>query len=235
MERIIILIPALNPLPSLIIFVEKLLQLTDKVIVVDDGSDEKYKVIFDRLTLLDNCIVLHHLENKGKGRALKTGFQYVLHHEKTARFVMTAGAHGQHSIADLEHLAESSKVFSDGIVLGVRSFWSKEMPALGYIGNRAASMLFNLLFHKRLLDIQSGLRIIPKQELTWLIHVPGEQFNYDLNMLVAALHRQVPIYEIPIGYARLKKNTLMHYDEVGRTSETLQQIWQTFLKQKKVK
>ena len=46
MERTVVIIPTLNPLRSLIKFVESLMLLAiDKVIIINDGSDEKYKKI----------------------------------------------------------------------------------------------------------------------------------------------------------------------------------------------
>lgn len=234
MERLLIIIPALNPLPSLLLFLEKLSRLSSTVIVINDGSDDKYNYIFNKIRLLEHCVVLEHHENRGKGAALKTGFAYVLQHEKKVKYVLTAGAHGQHTIEDITHMIESAKVFSDGIMLGVRRFRSADMPTFSFLGNRAVSVLFEILFRKRLLDIQSGLRVIPKQELFWLVKVQGETFNYDVNMLVEAIRRKIPIYEIPIGYARLRKNSVMHYDEIINMRDNLQQIWSSF-KGKKVK
>ena len=232
-EGVIIVIPALNPLQSFISFVEQLKKIDiEKIIIVNDGSEEKYESIFNELREQQQCIVINHKQNKGKGRALKTGFDYILKHEKNIEGVLTVGAHGQHKIADIELMLESSKVFADGIVLGVRRFRSRELPMLSFLGNRAASILFEILFHRRLLDIQTGLRYIPKRELVWLRKLPGEHFDYDTNMLVAALKRNVPIYEIQIGYAKLRKNSIMNYDEIIDAKKMLQQIWTTFLKSK---
>ncbi len=233
MEGVIIVIPALNPLQSFISFVEQLKKIDiEKIIIVNDGSEGKYAPIFNELREQQQCIVIDHKQNKGKGRALKTGFDYILKHEKEIEGVLTVGAHSQHTIADIELMCESAKVFADGIVLGVRRFRSRELPMMTFLGNRAASILFELLFHRRLLDIQTGLRYMPKSELMWLRKVLGEHFDFDTNMLVEALRRDVPIYEIPIGYAKLRKNSMMNYDEVIGAKKMLQQIWTTFLKSK---
>lgn len=236
MGDIIVVIPALNPLQSLLLLIEQL-QSADikKVLIINDGSDEIYKPIFEELKHQPRCIVLEHKKNAGKGRALKTGFDYIVKHEKKAAGLLIVGAHGQHTIEDIELMLESAKLFSDGIVLGVRQFRSKEMPVLSFLGNHAASILFELLFHHRLLDIQTGLRYIPKRELFWLRKVEGEQADFDTNMLVQAVQRDIPIYEIPIGEARVRKNSIIHYDEIIGTKEMLQQIWKIFLTTKSTK
>lgn len=236
MGEIIVVIPALNPLQSLLLFTEQLRSAEiKKVLIINDGSDEKYKPIFEELKNQPHCLVLEHEWNAGKGRALKTGFDYIMKHEKKVEGLLTVGAHGQHTLGDVELMLESAKLFSDGIILGVRQFRSREMPMLSFLGNRAASILFELLFHHRLLDIQTGLRYIPKRELFWLHKVEGNQADFDTNMLVQAVQREIPIYEIPIGEARLRKNSIIHYDEVIEAKEMLQQIWKTFLTSKSTK
>lgn len=234
MERPIVIIPTLNPLPNLVNFVNKLMKLDiEQVIIVNDGSDEKYGKIFEELAKIKNCIILNHPENKGKGRAIKTGFEYVLKKYPKSGFVLTVGAHGQHTIDDLQLLLHNLKIFSNGIILGIRSFQSKDMSFMHSLGNRAATMLFNLLFHKRILDTQTGLRCIPIKELPWLLKVPGETFDYDMNMLVEAIQRKVPIYEIPIGRVKVKKNSIMNYDEIMNTKTIIQQILANFTKHHK--
>lgn len=233
MERIVAIIPALNPLASLIQYVQNLQTLgIEHIIIINDGSDEKYESIFDELRHIQYCTVLEHKENKGKGKALKTGFQYILKNSNNFDYIVTVGAHGQHKIEDVKRILNYKKIFSDGIILGVRNFHSEEMPIISKIGNKVASKLFQILFHKRLLDTQSGLRCIPKKELSWLLKVPGDHFDYDTNMLVKAIKRKVPIYEISIGHIHIKKNTLMHYDEIMYPQELFQQMVSTYKKQK---
>lgn len=236
MGDIIVLIPALNPLQPLLQLVEQLKSTAiKKIVIINDGSDGKYASIFEELKQQPHCIVIEHEQNRGKGRALKTGFGYIAKRERKIEGVLIAGAHGQHTFEDVELMIESAKLFSDGIVLGVRQFGTREMPLLSFLGNRTASILFELLFHHRLLDIQSGLRYIPKRELSWVHKVDGEQADFDMNMLVQAIQRAVPIYEIPIGEAKIKKNSIIHYDELVGAKEMVQQVWKTFLTSKSPK
>ncbi|MER1986553.1 MAG: glycosyltransferase [Solibacillus sp.] len=230
MNTVVVVIPAFNPLTSLLSFVERLLELAvEEVVVVDDGSDAKYSGIFEKLREIEHCVVLTHEENYGKGRALKTGFDYVLKSQWKMKDIITVGAHGQHSILDIEQIIASTKIFSDGIILGVREFKSSEVPVTTFVTNRAISMLFEFFFRKRLLDTQTGLRYVPNFLLPWLSAVHGESYNYDLNMLVAAIRRQIPIYEVPVGEAKLKKNSIIYYDEVLEPRQLFQQLWLNYI------
>ncbi|MGN7479135.1 glycosyltransferase [Solibacillus silvestris] len=234
MERFIVVIPALNPLPSIVDFIGKLKTLPiGKIIVINDGSDERYKQIFEQLQH-ENCIILSHDNNWGKGRAIKTGFEYIVKSGIRAKGIITVGAHGQHSVLDVEQVLSSTKVFSDGIILGIRDFKDSDYPLMSKLQNRANSMLFELFIHKRLLDTQTGLRYIPREHLPWLCRVKGESFHYDTNMLIEAIKRKVPLYEVPVGHAKLRKNSIIYYDEVINPAKILQQLWVNFLREGKV-
>lgn len=234
MERPIVIIPTLNPLPTFVQYINALQELEiQRIIIVNDGSDLKYQPIFQELSSVNQCIVISHEENKGKGRALKTGFEYVLKHFPKTHSVLTVGAHGQHTIDDVRLILQNLKIFSNGIILGVRNFRSKDLSFINTMGQQAASLLFKLLFHRRILDTQTGLRSIPTKELPWLMKVPGESFDYDLNMLVEAIKRKIPIYEIPIGQVRIKKNSIIQYDEIVSTQKVIQQIFTNFTRHHK--
>ena len=74
MEKIVI-IPALNPDETLKEIVESNRKLGNLVILVDDGSDENRRGLFEYLG--EKCIVLRHRENRGKGEAIKTALRYI--------------------------------------------------------------------------------------------------------------------------------------------------------------
>lgn len=130
---------------------------------------------------------------------------------------------------DVEQVLSSTKIFSDGIILGIRDFKDSDYPFISKLQNRAYSMMFELLIRKRLLDIQTGLRYIPRVHLPWLCKVKGESYYYDTNMLIEAIRRKVPVYEVPIGHAKLRKNSIIYYDEVLNPTKIFQQLWLNFL------
>ena len=57
MEGVIIVIPALNPLQSFISLLEQLKKIDiEKIIIVNDGSEEKYAPIFNELRKQANVL-----------------------------------------------------------------------------------------------------------------------------------------------------------------------------------
>ena len=231
MNKIVVIIPAFNPQQSFVPFVQKLFSLNiAQIVIVNDGSDVKYEGIFEELATFENCHVIHHDQNYGKGHTLKTAFTYMLARKGKYQGILTVGAHGQHTLQDVQLVLTMTKVFSKGIVLGVRNFRSAESTFSTYWGNRATSLFFEVLFRRKLLDTQTGLRYIAMKELPWLLDVKGEHFDYDTNMLVAALRRKCPIFEVEVGTLRLKKNSVIHYDEITNAREIIVQMLRNYLK-----
>ena len=74
-----VIIPSYEPDDKLITLLEALKQTgISHVVVVDDGSGAQYETFFELAEEMDNCTVLHHAVNLGKGRALKTAFNHCL-------------------------------------------------------------------------------------------------------------------------------------------------------------
>ena len=74
--KTIVIIPAYEPEEKLITLTQQLIAKDLAVVVVDDGSGEKYLPIFNQLT---GATVLTHPENKGKGEGLKTAYRLKKH------------------------------------------------------------------------------------------------------------------------------------------------------------
>lgn len=214
MNNCAVIIPALNPTESLIDYVKTLAGNVQQIIVVNDGSKEELTYIFEELKNLTNCTVLTHESNKGKGKALKTAFQYFLNEHHDILGVITADADGQHSIPDVLKIAEDLPKTNEGIILGVRDFSEPNVPVRSYIGNRITSFLFQLFYGGRLEDTQTGLRGIPSQVLPQILNLKGDRYEYEINMLIFVKKRSLSIREIPIQTLYFENNAGSHYNSV---------------------
>lgn len=215
MKGHIILIPAFNPNKSLITFIESLLVYPFlHIVIVNDGSNQEAEPFFQILSRLQHVTVLNHSKNEGKGYAIKTGLTYIIKNFKFYKGVITTGADGQHSVEDVIRISNSTRIFTNGMIIGTRDFRSNLVPKNSFLNNRITSILFNILFNKRLLDVQSGLRYYSKADILWIRNVQGKQFEFDINVIIEAINREISIYEIPIGKAKMTKNVFLQYDEV---------------------
>ncbi len=177
----IILIPAYEPDDRLLRLIDNLFLCQYSILIVDDGSGPAYQPIF-QAAQAKGCTVLHHSKNKGKGRALKTGFAFI---EKLAidEGVVCADSDGQHLPKDIERIAHCILTHPGQIILGSRSFTGK-VPLRSSFGNTVTRWFFKAASGISLSDTQTGLRGFSKDMLPWLGQIPGEHFEYEMNMLL---------------------------------------------------
>ena len=191
-----VLIPAFEPDERLLLLIEELRRETDyRIVVVDDGSGPGFQKIFLAAETM-NCTILTHPANRGKGRALKTGLDYILGTNEKAG-VVTADADGQHLVRDIIRIASAIPLSQNKMVLGERKFIGK-VPVRSIIGNKLTRMIFALVSGEKLSDTQTGLRGFPCCILPWLVNLEGERFEYEMNMLLRAKTAGVQFAKIEI-------------------------------------
>lgn len=204
-----ILIPAYEPGKRLIDLINDLKKVCDyKIVLVDDGSGEAYKSIFETALSL-GCSVLTHEKNKGKGAALKIGFKYLMEAGEREGIV-TADCDGQHLPEDIVKLSETVKENEKTIVLGTRRF-SGKVPFRSRFGNSLTRAVFSFASGTKVYDTQTGLRGFSPQMLNWLISIKGDRFEYEMNMLLEAAPAGFNFKEIDIATVYLEKNKTSHF------------------------
>jgi len=196
-----ILIPAYKPDESLI---DLLLALKGRggfshIVVVDDGSGEEYRPIFDRAESF--CTLARHPHNRGKGAAIRTGLSLL-----RGCNVVTADCDGQHLPADIEKVARQ---IDGALVMGVRQ--KKQMPFRSKFGNTLTCALFALVSHKWISDTQTGLRGIPACYIDACLALEGDRYEYEMNMLLDACSRKLPIREVEIETVYIDNNRASHF------------------------
>jgi glycosyltransferase involved in cell wall biosynthesis len=209
-----ILIPAWQPDEQLAILVAGLGEEGfGAVIVVDDGSDEKYAAVFEELALLPRVHVLRHAVNLGKGRALKTGINYFLSELPEMDGLVTADADGQHTKADIARVAKGLFDAGGRVVLGSRSF-AADAPSRSRFGNGLTRHIFSFTTGAKLADTQTGLRAFPRKLLPELLGLEGERYEYEMTVLAHVCRLVGKPLEVPIETIYLEGNHSSHFDPI---------------------
>lgn len=199
MREYVIVIPAYRPMLDLPDYIQQFINAeVMRVIVVNDGCSDEYSGFFEVINKLENTTVLTHVENYGKGKALKTAFAYVLEENIPCKGIITADADGQHLAADVLNVGDQLIAGQEDFILGVRSFAKGEVPFRSFVGNRLASKAFELLVDYYLEDTQTGLRGVKHSQLEWLKELSGDRFEYEINMLIQIAHRRLSVKEVQI-------------------------------------
>lgn len=196
MRTIAVVIPAYRPKENLPHYVRQLINHNiAQVIVINDGNEGRYDALFQQLSQIESCKVLHHNYNRGKGAALKTGFKYYLKHYSGLTGVVTADADGQHLVKDVLKVGDCVAQDKGGFVLGSREFQRKDMPIRSFLGNTVTSRIFQGLFGMYIADTQTGLRGLATSELDWVIRLKGNHFEFEMNMLINMIKKKNGWYE----------------------------------------
>ncbi len=134
-----------------------------EIIVVDDGSKdstaEKAKKI--SLTSKIKITLISHEKNKGKGEALKTGFEHILKTNSDAAVIMDADM--QYPPEQAEKIIEPIKNGIADFVMGFRDF--RKVPFRHMLGNFVWKTSFNILFGTKLKDTNCGLMALSRKAM----------------------------------------------------------------------
>lgn len=227
----VILIPSLEPDGRLPAYVAKLLERGfTRAVIVNDGSSEKYQPIFDQLAAMEGVTVLRHEVNRGKGCALKTGYAFIRDHMPDASGVITADADGQHTVEDCWKLAEALLDEKRAMYLGSRDFNLPHVPPKSRMGNKITSAVFQLLYGQWLPDTQTGLRAFRREDLQFMIDVPGERFEYEMQVLIACARAGIAMLPITIETVYENENEGTHFHPIRDSYRIYKVILGNFVK-----
>lgn len=206
----VVLIPAYKPDTRLPQLVEMLRGRGLDVLVVDDGGGEEYLPYFARCESF-GARVARHAVNLGKGRALKTGLNEIQLHWPMVSGVITADADGQHTPEDILKVARALEANPRALIVGGRAF-TGSVPWKSRAGNAITRMVYRLATGIRIHDTQTGLRGLPREALGWMTALPGERYEYEMNMLLKLREYVLPALEVPIETVYIDDNAGSHFN-----------------------
>lgn len=217
-EDVVIIIPAYNPGTTLKRIIEDLRKEKFKnIIVVNDGS-----TTMDIFTdLPKEILIITHFSNKGKGEALKTGFKYVTENYKNILGVITMDADGQHTIDDINKVYKKFKKQNNALILGSRSFNKKCTPLKNRWGNCIISNKIKKKTGIKINDTQTGLRAIPKDELSSIYKIEGSRYEYETSMLLYFIKKKRKIIEEQISTIYINKNKQSSFKTLSDSKKIL--------------
>lgn len=233
MKKTLIVIPALNPTELLIRYVCDLNQAGVKdILVVDDGSSDRFQPIFRELEASTECKIFKHAKNLGKGRALKNAFNYYLNSYDLDNFdgVITADSDGQHQVNDVLKMIDKLSQCPNSLILGCRDFDSDNVPPKSKFGNKLTKFVFKLLYGASITDTQTGLRGFPNSIIPLMVDIDGERFEYETKMLIEVIDHKVPIDEVTIETIYFDNNAETHFNPIKDSIRIYKVIFASFFK-----
>lgn len=151
-----------------------------RVWVVDDGSKDRTALIAKK----QGANLYQHSENRGKGEALKSGFQKVLLNRLDG--VITLDGDAQHNPGFIPNFIRRAQETGCDLILGTRKFYAGRMPLDRIFSNSFSSFLVSLWAGKRIPDSQCGFRLIRSAVLK-KVHLQTSHYETETELLIKAI------------------------------------------------
>ena len=186
-------IPAFNEEKNIAAIITKLADITDTIIVCNDGSSDLTSDIAEKM----GAFVINHEKNLGYGAAIRSIFLKAK--ELDGDILVTFDADGQHRIEDIEKVTKPIIDQEVDLVIGSRFLdeSEKEVPKYRKVGIKVITKITNASIKKQLTDSQSGFRAYSKKVLNELN--PSELgMGISTEILIKATNKNFRITEVPI-------------------------------------
>lgn len=202
-----VLVPTYNNYKTLKKVLDGLLERTQNIIVINDGSTD---TTVDILTDFSQVEQLHLPKNKGKGNALKTGFNKAL--DLGYEFAITIDSDGQHFPEDITVFLDAlqNETTKNVLYIGARNMDQEDVPGSSSFGNKFSNFWFWFETGTRLKDTQSGYRLYPLKEIEKLkLYTP--KFEFEIEVIVKASWQGTLVKNIPIQISYEDEERVSHF------------------------
>lgn len=188
-----VLVPTYNNAGTLADVLGKILQYTDEVIVVNDGSTDATADILKRFPAVH---VLSYTPNKGKGYALRKGIKEAARLDYD--YAITMDSDGQHYAEDLKVFLDQLDETPGVLMVGARNMNQENVPGKSSFGNRFSNFWYWVNTGISLPDTQSGYRLYPLQKLAQKKYFT-RKYEFEIEVLVRAAWSGVPVISVPVS------------------------------------
>ena len=191
-QKACVVMPTYNNGGTLRDVVERVLTYCHDVIVVNDGcTDNSAEVLAsfgERVTVVD------YGRNRGKGYALKQGFQKA----KAMGFVyaLTIDSDGQHFPEDIPLFVEALEQHPGALIVGSRNLNQENMPGQNTFANKFSNFWFKIQTGISLPDTQTGYRLYPLKHLPRIF---SARYEAELSLLVFSAWRGIDLVPIKVN------------------------------------
>ncbi len=226
-----VVIPCFNPGPTVVETIRCTAEVLARIavnpaiIAVSDGSSDGSDNLIDGIDL-DILRHIRHETNRGKGAALRTGFNVA-----RTELVAFVDADGDLAPHQLESLLSAQQDFRADIVFGSKLHPASLVHAapLRKIYSSGYRWMIKLLFQLNIEDTQTGIKLYRREVLAAVL--PGlreEKFALDLELFVTARAAGFDNFvAVPVVLRRESGSTISFGAVVRMLGDTLRLFWRT--------
>lgn len=200
--KLTVVIPVYNEVNTVIDVIDRVRRtmLPLEIIVVDDGSSDGTRDKLASLPPSDDLRIVLHIENRGKGAALRTAFELA-----TGTAVIVQDADLEYDPDDFRFLIQPIIEGQADVVYGTRyGHHDRPVPPLWHVlVNRLITRLCNIRTGLYLSDVETCYKLIRRELLQELSPTLREnRFGIEIELTVKLARKRARFYERPIRYDR---------------------------------
>jgi glycosyltransferase involved in cell wall biosynthesis len=204
-----ILIPTYNNAKTLEQVIRSVSEYTHQVLVVNDGATDETPEILLQFPYLK---ILTHPINRGKGIALRHGFEFA--RQNGFDYCITIDSDGQHNADDLPKFIDTLETERTAIIMGARNMEQSSVPGKSSFGNNFSNFWFRFETGIKLPDTQTGYRLYPLKAIEKL-HFFTSKFEFEIEVIVKAAWSGISILSVPVSvYYAPKETRVSHFRPV---------------------
>lgn len=203
MRNLSVIIPAYNEgkaINQTIEFFDNFVKgdLNTEVIFVDDGSTDNTSEFFKSIKN-EKIKVITHSKNKGYGAAIKTGIKNSYY-----EYIAITDADATYPNERIFELFENLFKENADMVVGARAGKGIEAGIFRKFGRYILKNFAEYLSNEKILDLNSGLRIVKKDVVLKFLRFLPESFSFTTTLTLSLLANGCKVAYLPINYYKRK-------------------------------
>ncbi|MCI2082812.1 MAG: glycosyltransferase family 2 protein [Bacteroidales bacterium] len=219
-KRCCVIVPTYNNAGTVMDVVTECCGYCDDVFVVNDGSTDGTLALLEGNAGIGTTgatfTMVSYEKNRGKGYALRKGFEAALEHGFD--YAVTIDSDGQHFPSDLPAFAKAVDKHPGCMIVGSRNLRQKNMPTQNTKANKISNFWFTVFSAHKLPDTQTGYRAYPIRRMEKMRFF-STRYEAELEILLRCTWRGIEPVPIPVQvYYAPKGIRVTHYRKFADTT-----------------